>query len=288
VIFSNQLPRPDLISEQTLPVMLHANLRMRSLQTALRDCGGQSSRASASTLWRRGGSPPSFLRRRERAQAGRRLAGQERPVPPRVLAADARIVNAEYKGMEFSMRDSICFVALGAALAAGTSVAQAQTVETIVTPAPGPAVVAQAPVAVPPSGVLLPPASTVAVTAPVETVETVRTVTTTEPRRVHRGIVRARPVQRVTTTTRTVTVRQGVAATAPAYDELTRSPRLYDVVTPAPVVAPAVAPAVAAQPVVTTTAAAPVAMPTYRYIYEPGRILVVDPYTNIAVQAIPR
>ena len=83
------------------------------------------------------------------------------------------------------MRNSVIFVGLGVALAAGTSVARAQTVETIVTPAAGPAVVAQAPVAVPPSGVLLPPASTVAVTAPVETVETVHTVTTTEPRRVH-------------------------------------------------------------------------------------------------------
>jgi hypothetical protein len=29
-------------------------------------------------------------------------------------------------------------------------------------------------------------------------------------------------------------------------------------------------------------------MPAYRYIYEPDRILVIDPYTNIAVQAIPR
>jgi hypothetical protein len=29
-------------------------------------------------------------------------------------------------------------------------------------------------------------------------------------------------------------------------------------------------------------------MPTYRYVYEPNRILVIDPYTNIAVQAIPR
>jgi hypothetical protein len=189
------------------------------------------------------------------------------------------------------MRDSISFVALGVALAAGTSIAQAQTVETIVTPAPGPAVVAQAPVAVPPSGVLLPQASTVAVTAPVETVETVRTVTTTEPRRVHRRVVRARPVERVTTTTRTVTVRQGLVGAAPAYDEPRHGPRLYDVVTSAPLVAPAaaVAPAVAAQPVVTTTAvAAPAAMPAYRYIYEPDRILVVDPYTNIAVQAIPR
>jgi hypothetical protein len=183
------------------------------------------------------------------------------------------------------MRDSISFIALGVALAAGTSIAHAQTVETIVTPAPGSAVVAQAPLAVPASGVLLPPASTVAVTTPVETVETVRTVTTTEPRRVHRRVVRARPVERVTTTTRTVTVRQGVSAAAPAYDEPTRGPRLYDVVTSAPVVAPApaVAPAVATQPAV-----APVAMPTYRYIYEPDRILVVDPYTNIAIQAIPR
>jgi len=183
------------------------------------------------------------------------------------------------------MRDSIFFVALGVALAAGTSMAQAQEVETIVTPAPGSAVIAQAPVAVPPSGVLLPPAAPVAVTAPVETVETVRTVTTTEPRRVHRRVVHARPVARVTTTTRTVIVRQGVATAAPAYDELRRGPRLYDVVTTGPVVG-----ALAAQPVVTATSAvaAPVAMPAYRYVYEPDRILVVDPYTNIAVQAIPR
>jgi hypothetical protein len=29
-------------------------------------------------------------------------------------------------------------------------------------------------------------------------------------------------------------------------------------------------------------------MPTCRYVYEPDRILVVDPFTNVAVQAIPR
>ena len=132
------------------------------------------------------------------------------------------------------MRNSVIFVGLGVALAAGTSIARAQTVETIVTPAAGPAVVAQAPVAVPPSGVLLPPASTVAVTAPVETVETVRTVTTTEPRRVHRRAVHPRTVDRVTTVTRTTTMRPGVVAAAPAYDELMHGPRLYDVVTPAP------------------------------------------------------
>jgi hypothetical protein len=184
------------------------------------------------------------------------------------------------------MRNSVIFAGLGVALAAGTSAARAQTVETIVSPAAGPAVVAQAPMAVPPSGVLVPPASTVAVTAPVETVETVRTVTTAEPRRVHRRVVHPRTVDRVTTVTRTTTVRPGVVAAAPAWDELMRGLRLYDMVTPAPAVAPAVAalPAIGA----TTAIAAPMAMPTYRYIYQPDRILVVDPYTNIAVQAIPR
>ena len=183
------------------------------------------------------------------------------------------------------MRNSVVFVGLGVALAAGTSVARAQTVETIATPA----VVAQAPVAVPPSGVVLPPASAVAVTAPVETVETVRTVTTTEPRRVHRRVVHPRPVDRVTTVTRTTTVRPGVVAAAPVYDELMRGPRLYDVATPA-AVAPVAQPAIPAArvPGATTAVGGPVVMPTYRYVYQPDRILVIDPYTNIAVQAIPR
>jgi hypothetical protein len=184
------------------------------------------------------------------------------------------------------MRNSVMCVGLGVALAAGTSAARAQTVETIATPA----VVAQAPVAVPPSGVVLPPASAVAVTAPVETVETVRTVTTTEPRRVHRRVVHPRPVDRVTTVTRTTTtVRPGVVATTPVYDELMRGPRLYDVATPA-AVAPVAQPAIPAARVAgaTTAVGGPVVMPTYRYVYQPDRILVIDPYTNIAVQAIPR
>jgi hypothetical protein len=29
-------------------------------------------------------------------------------------------------------------------------------------------------------------------------------------------------------------------------------------------------------------------MPMYRYVYETDRILVIDPHTGIAVQAIPR
>jgi hypothetical protein len=30
------------------------------------------------------------------------------------------------------------------------------------------------------------------------------------------------------------------------------------------------------------------AMPTYRYVYETDRILVVDPHSGIAVHAIPK
>jgi hypothetical protein len=189
------------------------------------------------------------------------------------------------------MRDAVSLVAMplvgiGVALAAGTSAARAQAVETVMTPASGTMVVEQAPL-VPPSGVLLPPSPAVAVTAPVQTVETVRTVQTIEPRSV-RYVARPRVVNRVTTTTRT-TVRQGVVATAPtyaaapAYDDFRRGPRLYDMVTtPAPLPPPA-APVMA-----TTTVAAPATMPTYRYVYQPDRILVIDPYSNIAVQAIPR
>jgi hypothetical protein len=179
--------------------------------------------------------------------------------------------------MEFSMRSSISFVTLGVALAAGTSAARAQTVETIVTPAPGPAVIAQAPVVVPPSGVLL--AQPAVVTTPVQTVETVQTERTTTPTTISRHVTRTRTADRVTTT-RTTTVQRAVA-TVPAvaatagYDEMVQGPPLYDVVAPAP--------GIAAQPV-----AAGAALPLYRYIYEPDRILVVDPVTNIAIQAIPR
>jgi hypothetical protein len=80
---------------------------------------------------------------------------------------------------------------------------------------------------------------------------------------------------------------------------------LYDVVPPAPVVTRNYAPPLydtAAPPLYDTVAPAqtvddtyvnalpPVgaAVPVYRYVYEPDRILVVDPVTNIAIQAIPR
>jgi len=187
------------------------------------------------------------------------------------------------------MRNSVFLAGLGIALLAASSAARAQAVETVMAPAVGPAVVVQGPVAVPPSGVLLPPASAVAVAAPVETVETVRTVTTTEPRHARHRAARPRTVDRVTTITRTTTVRPGVVApgvmaAAPIYDEPMRGPRLYDMVTSAPGVAPAGVPVVGT----TTAIAAPAAMPVYRYVYQPDRILVVDPYTDIPVQVIPR
>jgi hypothetical protein len=44
-----------------------------------------------------------------------------------------------------------------------------------------------------------------------------------------------------------------------------------------------------AAPMVQTDFAAPaIAAPVYRYVYQWDRILVIDPYTNIAIQAIPR
>ena len=206
------------------------------------------------------------------------------------------------------MRNHISYTVLGAALVAGASAANAQTVitreiadrpvETIITQQPGSMLVAQEPVVTVPGAVAI---------APVETVETVRTVrsTTISPRHriVSRHVIRSRAANRVTTTRTTVTERvvpapamvpaPAVEAVAPpTYTDIVQGPpvapapaypeRLYDVVTPAPVVPPPAA------PVGAVTFGAGTAVPSYRYVYEPDRILVIDPYTNIAVQAIPR
>jgi hypothetical protein len=193
------------------------------------------------------------------------------------------------------MRNSLWFIAFGGAVLTGSSVASAQTVETIVTPAPGPAVIAQAPVAVPPSGVLLAQPAPLVAATPLETVETVKTVRTTTPV-VRHHVTRTRTADRVTTV-RTTTVQQiAMPPATAAYDELMQGelmqgPPLYDVV------APAAPPLVATQPIVPAVApvvggvapiAAGTALPLYRYVYEPDRILVIDPATNIAIQAIPR
>jgi hypothetical protein len=104
-------------------------------------------------------------------------------------------------------------------------------------------------------------------------------------------------VARRVTTTRTRTVRESIVAapavaTTAAGAPLYIVPRYYNFVAPPaphalrakPATPRGIAPAVSATaPVVAVTS-----MPAYRYIYEPDRIVVIDPSSNIAVQAIPR
>ena len=178
------------------------------------------------------------------------------------------------------MRNHISLTALGVALLAGASVAHAQTVisppaETVIVPQPGARVIAQQP-------------------APAATVETVRTVqSTTTPRHrvASRTFTNDRTTRRVTTTR--TTVRQGIV-TAPAAAAImpptytgvvsasTYPGPLYDVVTDAAMAAPTLM----GQPAIGAPVISPA--PAYRYVYEPDRILVIDPYSNIAVQSIPR
>jgi hypothetical protein len=211
------------------------------------------------------------------------------------------------------MRSAFSYAAFGLALAAGGSAAHAQT---FVTPQPAPAVVAQPPLVGAPSASVVQPAETV------RTTRTVRTVRTMVP--VRRQIVTTRTVTQQALPTAPAVVAGAAApqplydaaapavtpaadfygppayggysypAPAPAYGYSAPAPA-YDYSEPLYNVAPAVAPApavaapaaVAPGPVV---AAPPLATQPviYRYIYEPDRILVIDPITNIAVQAIPR
>src|SRR5579864_4785005 len=147
--------------------------------------------------------------------------------------------------------------ALGLAVAAGPTVASAQTV------------------------ISDQPVETV-ITEPVQTVQTTETVRTVRPAtRIER--------KRVVTTTRRTVVSQRTLAPQPLYDVVppapapvvtrTYAPPLYDVVAPAPV---------AEDTLVAPLPPAIAPIPVYRYVYEPDRILVVDPVTNIAIQSIPR
>ena len=168
-------------------------------------------------------------------------------------------------------RSSILLPALGVALLAGTSLARAQTVETIVTPAP--TIIAQDPL------VVTEPAPIVE-SVPVRTTETVRTErSTTHPtRRIARAPAPA-PQRSDTVTTTQTTLRENIAPRPFAPAVAVISPPaypapLYDVV-PAGAMAP---PAVIAQP----------PMPAYQYVYQPDRILVIDANTGVAVRALPR
>lgn len=181
------------------------------------------------------------------------------------------------------MRNSITYSALGAlglALVAGSTVANAQTVVT--------REISDRPVA------------TVITQQPVQTVRTIETVRTVRPG------ARSTERRQVVTTRQTV-VSQRVVPAQPLYDVVppapvvtsrTYPPPLYDVVAPpAPVVTSrtyppplydVVVPAATVDDAVINAAPAFTMIPAYRYIYEPDRILVIDPTTNIAIQAIPR
>ena len=141
------------------------------------------------------------------------------------------------------------------------------------------------------AGPTLASAQTVISGQPVETVITqpVQTIQTTETVRTVRPATRLERKRVVTTTTRRTVVSQRTMAAQPLYDVVppapapvvtrTYTPPLYDVVAPAPVVD---------DTVVAPLAPALAPIPVYRYVYEPDRILVVDPVTNIAIQSIPR
>jgi hypothetical protein len=164
------------------------------------------------------------------------------------------------------MRNTIsALTALGLAVAAGPTVANAQTV------------------------ISDQPVETVITQQPVQTVQTTETVRTVRPG--------ARPTvrKRVVTTTRQTVVSQRAIAPQPLYDVMppapvvtrTYAPPLYD--TAAPPLYDTVAPAQTVDDTyINALPPAGAAVPVYRYVYEPDRILVVDPVTNIAIQAIPR
>src|SRR5580704_13072245 len=166
------------------------------------------------------------------------------------------------------MRNTIsALTALGVAVAVGPTAANAQTV---ISDQPVETVITQQPVQ--------------------QTVQTTETVRTVRPG--------ARPVvrKRVVTTTRQTVVSQRALAPQPLYDVVpvapapvvtrTYAPPLYDTV--APPLYDTAAPAPTVDDTYVNALPASAAIPVYRYVYEPDRILVIDPTTNIAIQAIPR
>jgi hypothetical protein len=150
------------------------------------------------------------------------------------------------------MRNSVSYIAVAVALAAGTTVANAQTL--ITRDQPVETVITQ------------PPAQTV------QTTETVQTVRPT-PRSARRQVV---TTKRTVTTTTPAPVATIAANPQPLYDQAP----LYDTVAP-PVPPPTVDDTV-------INASVGTAIPAYRYVYESDRILVIDPNTGIAVRALPR
>lgn len=161
------------------------------------------------------------------------------------------------------------------------------------------------------------------VSQPMQTVRTVTVTRTVRPivrrhvvvtrRTVTEHVVPAAPIARAPAAVATTYPRPIYDAVVPApvpapyprpvYDVVAPAPPpavvptyrrpVYDVVAPAPAVAAPIAPVA---DVVDDTVVAPgvpvpqevAPMPTYHYVYEPDRILVIDDATGIAVQALPR
>jgi hypothetical protein len=134
----------------------------------------------------------------------------------------------------------------------------------------------------------LPTYGSAATVEPMQTIETIETVRTIRP--VARSAARREIVTRQTTVrgfapntyAQPLYGYAGSAATvsAPAYGQATNygygtsyARPLYNTV---------------ATPAITAVAAPVITEPAYRYVYEWDRILVVDPSTNIIVQALPR
>jgi hypothetical protein len=170
------------------------------------------------------------------------------------------------------------------ALVIGASAAQAQTVIT--------------------DPVVGQPVGTVMAAPPAETIQTIQTIRTVR-------VAPLPPVRRQVVTPRTITRRVIPAAPAVVAGTVAAAPQpLYDAAVPAAVPARAgiyaapdydyadyadygaplydVAPAATVAPAPLVAAPVITAPVIYRYVYEPDRILVIDPTTNIAVQAIPR
>ncbi|MGA2894199.1 MAG: hypothetical protein ABSE22_15140 [Xanthobacteraceae bacterium] len=159
------------------------------------------------------------------------------------------------------MKFYLASTALGLVLAAGVSAAQAQTVITREIVNPG--------------------------VETVQTTETVRTVRPAPSRSARRQVVTTRrTVTRQVVPTSTVVARTVPAAPQPLYDVVSPAPAatspddygppLYDTAAPAVAATPIAQDGLAAQPFI------------YRYVYEPDRILVIDPNNGVAVQSIPR
>jgi hypothetical protein len=169
--------------------------------------------------------------------------------------------------MEYAMKTLFPSTAVGLVLAAGMTAAQAQTVITrqVVDPA----------------------------VETIQTTETVRTVRPAPTRHDQRQVVTTRTITREVVPTPSVVARTVTASPRPLYDEATPigassadyGPQLYDEAVPGAAVT---APARVATPVVEDGAVVASQPFVYRYVYEPDRILVIDPTTNLAVQAIPR